>query len=290
MIDLPYGFLAGTFKKYRLTASKTIRKSILVSPSSKDRNSAHSNSVARNLFVWLRSAAGLRPAPFRLPPCDLFGFIQPPFQSVVQSFLRGLRSRSTHRLDILTNELAAAMCVFDVLVSIVTRHSANIQSPAFARPRNIAVGEMFDVAVIHGSHLQKSVGFDAEQLGDCLSNHRGGLVALQDRNRWRTPGQIEVNQGEIAKRPATAVDIQAGALPHLEADRFAVNLDALAVKLRHLSGEDGHSRKLKPAHRSIYLALKLKLVHVVSPILNTVYSNQDELIITNSLQRLQVTR
>jgi hypothetical protein len=117
-------------------------------------------------------------------------------------------------------------------------------------------------------------GFNAEQLGDSLSNHRGGLVTLQDCNRWGTPGQVEVNKGEITECPAALIDVQASPVPHLEADGFAVDLDRLAIKKSHLGRQKRHTRELKSTSGAFGFAIELKLVcHRVISCINDVIIN-----------------
>jgi hypothetical protein len=91
---------------------------------------------------------------------------------------------------------------------------------------------------VRSCHVYQSASVNFEQLSNSLSNHWGRLVTLQNRDRWGTPRQIEINKREITERKASMIDIQAGVVPHLEADRFAVNLDALAVQHCHLSGQE----------------------------------------------------
>jgi hypothetical protein len=192
----------------------------------------------------------------------LVGFIQPPFQGIAQLILRGLCSCSTRCLDVLANELPAAMDILYVPVRVVARYGANIQGPAFAGPRNVAVSEMSDVAGVHDSHLQQSDGLNAEQLGNSLGDHRGGLVAVENRNRWVAPGKIKLGHGEKPEGPRAAIHVQTLTLPHAETDGFAVHLDRFPVKLGHLGRQKRDSRKLKPTYCTFNLASQLDLVHV----------------------------
>jgi hypothetical protein len=100
--------------------------------------------------------------------------------------LRGLRSCSAHCLDILTNELTAVMHVANVLIGVAATNSANIQGPAFARPRNIAVSEMLDVA---GVHLQQPPQLPPTSLAATAGN----------RHVWNPPKTVELCLGGVEK-------------------------------------------------------------------------------------------
>lgn len=120
----------------------------------------------------------------------LFGFVQPFFKRLCETVTRGLCGCSAHCFDIFPDKLSPVMYVFHVLASIIQRHSANIQSPAFARLWDVGKSKVSNCGLIQRTQPTRRLPF-FQRCNDQRPDTCGGLTQSRPHHTHRTHRETE---------------------------------------------------------------------------------------------------